>query len=181
MIIPTGWQQIAEVAAQASPRKHNPMSKFVFLSPKLAVAGAMTPDDFAEARLQGFQTIINNRPDGEEAEQLTAHFEATLAWRAGIAYRHIPAAKHEVLDEEVLQPFAEALTSAKGPILLHCRSGLRSTIMWAALQVQAGQPLDDVLAAAKAAGFDLDPVRDEIAERRSAVEASPIEARRAAA
>ncbi len=144
------------------------MTKFIFLSPSLAVAGAMTEADFAEAARMGFRTIINNRPDGEEPHQLTAREEAVLSWRAGVAYRHVPAAKHEVLDDHVLEPFADVLASVGGPILLHCRSGLRSTIMWAALTVAAGAPIEEVLATAKAAGFDLDSVREEIASRSAA-------------
>lgn len=157
-------------AAIAEPAQEslNPMTRFAFLASNLAVAGALSPEDFAEAARQGFKTIINNRPDGEEPGQLTAADEIELSRQAGVAYRFVPAAKHEVLDDHVLAPFADALREAKGPILLHCRSGLRSTIMWAALQVGARQPLAEVLAIAKDAGFDLDAVRDEIAERAPA-------------
>lgn len=141
------------------------MNRFSFLSPSLAVAGAMTANDFAEAARLGFKTIINNRPDGEEAGQLTAREEVSLARQAGIDYLHVPAAKHEVLDDHVLEPFGDALATADLPILLHCRSGLRSTIMWVAVAVEGGMALDAALAAAKAAGHDLDGVREEIADR----------------
>jgi uncharacterized protein (TIGR01244 family) len=141
------------------------MSRFAFLSPTLAVAGTLSPTDFAEAALLGFKTIINNRPDGEEAGQLTAREEIEFSRQAGIAYIHVPAAKHEVLDDHVLVPFGDALATASVPILLHCRSGLRSTIMWVAVSVENGMPLDAALATAKAAGHDLTAVREEIAER----------------
>lgn len=141
------------------------MARLHYLSPALAVAGALEPADFTEAARLGFRTIINNRPDGEEAGQLPSREGAALAKAAGVSYQHIPAAKHEVLDDHVLEPLAHALAAGDGPVLLHCRSGLRSTIMWAAVSVEAGAPLDEVLAAAKAAGFDLDSVREEIAER----------------
>lgn len=157
------------------------MSRFSFLSPSLAVAGAMTADDFAEAARLGFKTIINNRPDGEEAGQLTARGEAKLARQAGIDYLHVPAAKHEVLDDHVLEPFSDALETAALPILLHCRSGLRSTIMWVAVAVEDGMALDAALAAAKAAGHDLDGVRDEITDRSRGSNASAGRQQRAAA
>ena len=141
------------------------MTSIAYLSPTLAVAGALAPADFAEIARRGFKTVINNRPDGEEAGQLTAREEAVLAWRAGLVYRHVPAIKHEVLDDRMIAAQAHALASAPGPVLLHCRSGLRSTIMWAAIAVRGGEAVDDVLTAAKNAGIDLDGVRDEIAEQ----------------
>ena len=141
------------------------MSRFSFLSPTVAVAGTMSPADFAEAARLGFKTIINNRPDGEEAGQLTAREERSLSQQTGMDYLHVPAAKHQVLDDHVLEPFGIALATADLPILLHCRSGLRSTMMWAAVSVENGVPLDAAMAAAKAAGHDLAAVAEEIAER----------------
>lgn len=147
------------------------MINFAYLSPSLAVAGVMAPEDFEAAARMGFKTIINNRPDGEEPGQLTAREEAVLAWRAGVTYKFVPAAKHEVLDSHVLEPLKAALSSVQGPVLLHCRSGLRSTIMWAALTAAAGASVDEVLAIAKAAGQDLEPVREEIADHVSTANA----------
>jgi len=157
------------------------MSRFTFLSPTLAVAGAMSPDDFAEAAGLGFKTIINNRPDGEEAGQLTARDEVSLSHQAGVDYIHVPAAKHEVLDVHVLEPFCDALATAQLPILLHCRSGLRSTIMWVAVSVENGMALDVALATAKAAGHDLEAVREEIAERGQTPAASASQQQQRAA
>lgn len=150
------------------------MKNFAYLSPTLAVAGALTKADFAEIAKLGFKSIINNRPDGEETGQLTTREEAVLSWRAGVAYRHVPAAKHEVLDQHVLEPLADALRSMPGPVLLHCRSGLRSSIMWAALSVASGASIDDVLASAKAAGQDLEVVREEIASHATATRGHPV-------
>jgi uncharacterized protein (TIGR01244 family) len=141
------------------------MTKFNFLNPTLAVAGVLDPADFARIAKLGFKTVINNRPDGEEAGQATASEEAELAARAGLAYLYLPVAKHEVLDDHVINAQAVALSSVRGPVLVHCRSGLRSTILWAVLAVEAGATIDQVLAIATAAGLDLGSVRDEIAER----------------
>lgn len=139
------------------------MAKIGYLTPALAVTGELTPDDFSALAGQGFKSIVSNRPDGEEAGQLTAHQEAALAWRAGLAFRHVPAAKHEVLEDHVVDALEAALRSIPGPVLLHCKSGLRSAIVWAAVAVRAGSPVDEVIAAARTAGFSLDAVRAEIA------------------
>jgi uncharacterized protein (TIGR01244 family) len=94
---------------------------------------------------------------------MTARHEAVLAWRAGLAYRHVPATKHQVLDNDVLEAMADALSELPGPVLLHCKSGQRSAIMWAAASVFGGFALECALAAAREAGFDLDPLSEDIA------------------
>ena len=156
------------------------MSRIWFLSPTLAMAGAMSPADFVEAARLGFKTIINNRPDGEEPGQLTAREETSISREAGINYLHVPAAKHEVLDDHVLEPFSDALATAQLPVLLHCRSGLRSTIMWVAASVENGMDLDVALATAKAAGQNLEAVREEIAERGQKSSTSAVRVQAAA-
>jgi uncharacterized protein (TIGR01244 family) len=137
----------------------------VRLTPTLAVTGALAPEDFAEIARLGFKSVINNRVDGEEPGQLSGLQETRLAARAGLAYRHLTAAKHEVLDDHVVAPLAEALAAMPGPILLHCRSGLRSTIMWVATLIDGGASLDEALAAAMVSGQDLSALRDELAMR----------------
>lgn len=149
--------------ANRNPAKASAMPRIVYLTPFLAVAGQLAPVDFAEIARLGFRTVVNNRPDGEEPGQLGTRQEAVHAWRAGLAYRHVPAAKIDVLEDHVLDPLVRVLAGAVGPVLLHCRSGLRSTIMWAALAVRQGALLADVLDAARAAGHDLDAVAEEIA------------------
>jgi uncharacterized protein (TIGR01244 family) len=161
------------------------MQRISRLTPSLSVTGALAPEDFAEIARLGFKSVINNRVDGEEPGQLTAHDETALAGREGLAYLYLPAAKHEVLDDHVVAPLAEALERMPGPILLHCRSGLRSTIMWVATLIDAGTPLEDALAAARSAGQDLSSLRDELAMRIEAraagtIQPAPIERRAAA-
>lgn len=140
------------------------MNSVAYLTPSLAVAGAMTPADFDLAAAQGFKTIINNRPDGEEPGQLTAREEIEMARRAGVIYVYLPSAKHAVLEPDFVDALDAAISAAAGPVLLHCRSGLRSTIAWAAVQVRSGIAIDKVLAAALQAGHDLSAVHEEIAE-----------------
>jgi uncharacterized protein (TIGR01244 family) len=157
------------------------MLRITRLSPQLAVAGLLAPDDFAVVASLGFRTVINNRPDGEEMGQLTACQEALLARRLGLGYRHVPAAKHEVLDDAVLAPLAQALGQCAGPVLLHCRSGLRSAIMWAALEVDIGSMPDSLIARAQEGGIDLAAMRDELVERAAMRAARPAMRHREAA
>lgn len=119
-----------------------------------AVAGQVAPGDVAGL---GMSMIVNNRPDGEEAGQpLSAEIEAA-ARAAGIDYRHIPVAGG-VTEAQVAQ-MAEALAAARGPVLAFCRSGTRSTYLWALARARAGGEADDLVARAAAAGYDLSPIR----------------------
>ena len=57
---------------------------------KLAVAPQPKLEDFQEFRWQGFTTIVNNRPDGEDPAQPGSAAEAEAARAAGLGYVHIP-------------------------------------------------------------------------------------------
>ena len=139
------------------------MNRISFVAPGIAVAGALTPADFAEAARQGFRAVASNRPDGEEQGQLTARDEAVLSWRAGLVFRHVPAAKHEVLDPCSVSAMADALARLPRPLLVHCKSGQRSAILVAAVRARS-EPIDAVLADTAAGGIDLSALRDELVE-----------------
>jgi uncharacterized protein (TIGR01244 family) len=127
------------------------------LDDKTYVAGQIAPGAVALLGARGVRLIVNNRPDGEEAGQPgSAEIEAA-AVEAGIAYRHIPIAGQ--FPEESVEAMLEALDGADGPVLVYCRSGLRSAFLWGLARARAGDEGRDVIARAEAAGFDLGPIR----------------------
>lgn len=132
-----------------------------WLTPSFAVTTALRPEDFAGLAALGVKAVLSNRPDGEEADQLSAAQEAAHAWRHGIKFRHVPADKHELFTDNVVDGMADALRELDGPVVAHCKSGLRSAIVWAAA-VARSQPVDCVLAALERCGFDLDVIRDDL-------------------
>lgn len=136
------------------------MDKIVYITPEFAVTGALTAADFAALRGRGFRAVINNRPDGEEPAQLTGSDEAALAAAAGLDYRFIPATKLDLFSDEVVGDMQDALAELDGPVLAHCKAGMRSAIAWAAARSHT-LPIDDVLAQLTAAGFDLSFLRDD--------------------
>lgn len=137
------------------------MPDIVFITPSFAVTSALAATDFGKLKAAGFSAVISNRPDGEEESQLTAKREATLAWQAGLRFAHVPAAKTDLFTDGVVEPMGDALRSLPGPVVAHCKSGLRSAIAWAAASARS-QPVDCVLAALTAAGFELDFLRDDL-------------------
>jgi len=105
------------------------------LGPELSVAPQLGPEAMALAALQGFRSVINNRPDFEAGsdQPLNAHVEAA-AVAAGLAYVFLPVAPGYQSPEEIAR-FAELLETLPRPILAFCRSGARSSrLYWAATQ-----------------------------------------------
>lgn len=126
------------------------------LDDDMSVAGQIMPHEVAGLADQGIRMIVNNRPDGEEPDQPPAAQVEAAAAAAGIAYRHVPMAQ---LTREAVDGMAQALGAADGPVLAFCRSGTRSTFLWAMARSEAGADADELSAKAMAAGYDLTPIR----------------------
>lgn len=127
----------------------------------LAVAPQIDVADIATLAREGVRGIINNRPDGEGPGQPTSAELGAAAAAAGLAYRHIPVTGATPGDAAVLA-FGQALAEMRRPVLAFCRSGTRSTTLWALASARAGQPVDEILARALAAGYDLAGLRPRL-------------------
>ena len=123
------------------------------------VSGQIAPEEIAAL---GVATIINNRPDGEEPGQPSSDVIAAAAQAAGVDYRHIPVSGGISLPQ--VAQMADALAQAKGPVLAFCRSGTRSTYLWALARAQLGDDAETLFEQAAAAGYDLSPVRAFLAQ-----------------
>jgi len=117
----------------------------------------LRPADVPALAAQGVTLIVNNRPDGEEAGQPPGAEIEAAAQAAGLAYRHIPLAGGFNMDDVLAM--ADALAEADGKALLFCRSGTRSTFLWALARCERGAAPEEVVGHAEAAGYDLSPIR----------------------
>ena len=63
------------------------------LDEKTLVDGQIGPDDVATLKAMGVTLIVNNRPDGEDAEQPTSDEIEAAAKEHGLDYRHVPIAR----------------------------------------------------------------------------------------
>ena len=52
-----------------------------------------------------------------------------------------------------------ALSTAEGPVLAFCKSGMRSVFLWALARAQMGDDAETIAAKAAAAGYDVSPIR----------------------
>lgn len=134
------------------------MADFRFLSPSFCVSPQVRPEDLAAAAQAGCSLIINNRPDNEEPGQPGGAQIAAAAKAAGLAYRAIPVDSAGLGPQQVAA-LQEELRAPSGVILAFCRSGTRSTLLWALAQAGLGEDPDTLAAMARTAGYDVAPVR----------------------
>lgn len=127
-----------------------------------SVAPQIAVGDVAALPERGFAMVISNRPDGEEPGQPTAADIAGAAQEAGLAFRHIPVAGG--FAQADVEAMARALAEAEGPVFAFCRSGTRSTLLWALARASTGGDPDAIAAAAVSAGYDIGPVRAVVAQ-----------------
>ena len=126
------------------------------LDDKVLVAGQIRPEDVADLASAGITTIVNNRPDGEEPGQPESGSIAAAARAANVDYRHVPVAGG--LSPAQVAATATAIDEASGQVLLFCRSGTRSTYVWAFVRAGQGAAAETLSAQAAAAGYDLSPL-----------------------
>ena len=122
------------------------------LAPGVLVAGQIEVADLETARDLGVVRIINNRPDGEEYGQIDAATMADAARALGLDYVHAPVRGMPGPDAVAA---IEAALSEGTSVLIHCKSGMRSTVAWALAARQQGRSREEIVAAAVGAGYDL--------------------------
>ena len=114
-----------------------------------------TDADWDAIAAAGFRLVVNNRREGEERGQPVSATEADAASRRGLGYAHVPVALGAIGDDEV-NAFGHALAAAEGPVFAHCKSGMRSLLLWTIAAVRAGRlRADEIPAFGARLGVDL--------------------------
>lgn len=131
------------------------MARLKKLADDFYVAPQLQLEDFAAAKALGIRTIINNRPDGEAADQMSDAEAKAAALAAGLGYVYVPVPSGGMSGDH-LKTFRQAVDTHDGPFLAYCRTGTRSCHLWAFTAVRE-LPIDYVIAAAAEAGYDLAP------------------------
>ncbi|MEO0369080.1 MAG: TIGR01244 family sulfur transferase [Pseudomonadota bacterium] len=130
------------------------------LHENLYVSGQITPDQMPEFKNQGITLIINNRPDGEQDDQPTADNVKQAANDLGIEYQYLPMANGHPMPANLVPEFRELISQPDQKVLAHCRSGMRSSVIWALGAISAGEVnVDEAIAAAGLAGIPLQNAR----------------------
>jgi uncharacterized protein (TIGR01244 family) len=124
----------------------------IYASPQI------TADQIAEATALGIKLIVNNRPEGEGDDQTPGEEIEAAARAAGMDYVAIPVT-HSGFSEPQVKAMADALDTTQGGVLAYCRSGTRSTLLWALAEASLGGDPDALTNMAAKAGYDVSPIR----------------------
>jgi uncharacterized protein (TIGR01244 family) len=127
------------------------------LDERTLVSSQIAPQDVAALAEQGVTVLINNRPDGEEADQPLASDIEEAAFKAGIDYRFVPIIRG--IGPADVEEMQKAMRAAEGgKLLAFCRSGTRSALTLAVAQREEGTPSHEVQQRLIDAGFDPGPI-----------------------
>jgi uncharacterized protein (TIGR01244 family) len=129
----------------------------------VSVSPQISPEDVKAIKAQGFVAIINNRPDGESPDQPDSATIEKAAHEAGLSYHYIPLGR-EGVSSEMIEQTKEVLEGSTGPVFCYCRSGTRSTTLWALSQ--AGKaPANEIISAAAHAGYDMSHLAGHLSQK----------------
>ena len=123
------------------------------INDRVSVSPQVRPEDMPALKAAGFVAIVNNRPDGEASDQPSGSEIQEAAEAAGLAYHFIPLGR-EGVSPGMVEETRTVLEGSDGPVLCYCRSGTRSTTLWALSQAQ-NMPADEIISAAANAGYDV--------------------------
>lgn len=124
------------------------------ISEELSVSSQLSLDDVTFLKAEGIKTIICNRPDGEDVDQLAHHAIQQEAAKNEIDFYFMPviAGKMTLQDGD---EFHNLINRTSKPIHAYCRSGTRCSILWALSELKSGSTRESVLDKAAKAGYDL--------------------------
>jgi len=115
------------------------------------VTGQPTERALRELKEQGVTTVVNLRTP-EEMTRNVKFDEAALVASLGMQYVYLPVRGNDQFpySPATLTKFADAVSNAKGKVLLHCTVAWRASHLWAAYLINRGIPVDSALANARA-------------------------------
>lgn len=123
------------------------------ISPFLSVSPQIYAAHVERLAFLGFKTIINNRPDNETDDQPLVEELAEMAAKYDIEFINIPVIPGELTEQNVKE-FGDAMKRVQGPVLAYCRSGMRSTSLWALYEARR-MGSDTIINFASELGYDL--------------------------
>lgn len=124
------------------------------VSEKLSVSSQPSVEDIRSLRANGFKTLINNRPDGEEPGQPGTEAEAQEAKHCNLSYAFIPVTGATITEADV-RAFQRAIDESEGPVFAHCKTGTRSLNLYVIGEVLDGRlRADQVMDFGRERGFD---------------------------
>lgn len=145
----------APTLLSSGPSANDPSS--TQLTAAIAVSAQIDAFALKRAAQAGIRLVVCNRPDGEEADQPSAHALGRQAHELGLRFLYLPVVPGRFPDQDVAA-FRAAFASANGPVLAYCRSGIRSASL-SILAGLVGRDMDAAIRKVEASGYDLSRLR----------------------
>ena len=118
---------LACICAPLSFANENALSQA--LTPNVSVTGQMTVEKFEKLVQQDFKSVIVNRPDQDIGNMTSASALRNIAEQANLSLIYQPVISGQISQQDV-QEFAKYYNSLPKPILLVCKSGNRSKVLF---------------------------------------------------
>ena len=99
------------------------------LNAQVSVAGQMTTDKFQQLIKAGFKSVIVNRPDQEQGNTVSVAQLRQIAEQSQVSVIYQPILSGKISQTDVIE-FAKYYNELPKPILMVCRSGSRSSILF---------------------------------------------------
>lgn len=99
------------------------------LNAQVSVAGQMTTDKFQQLIKAGFKSVIVNRPDQEQGNTVSMAQLRQIAEQSQVSVIYQPILSGKISQTDVTE-FAKYYNELPKPILMVCRSGSRSSILF---------------------------------------------------
>jgi uncharacterized protein (TIGR01244 family) len=137
--------------AQLAPQAQAPakdavagVRNFTRVDATVACGGALSPEAYGALKQAGFASIVNLRAASEAGVDLEADQKG--AQDAGLKYFHLPFVT-ATPDATKLDEFLALVTARENqPMMLHCASGGRASMFWAAKRVMVdGWPVEKAM------------------------------------
>ena len=132
------------------------------LTPRYFVSPQIDPGDMPALKEAGITCILCNRPDVEVPPSHSAASIRAAAEEAGLRFEEVPLT-HQTMVPPVIAENRKLGAQSDDIVLAYCASGTRSTIAWALGQAGA-MPVEDIVNAASANGYDLENFRHVLGE-----------------
>lgn len=133
------------------------MAHLQAISDDVLIAGQIQASDFADLVDWDVRTIVINRPDDEEPGQLNQADIQALAKEHDINVVYNPVVGSQISDSDVAAQARAFKETTEGRVLSYCRSGMRSTVLWA-LANKHILSSDVIISRAAELGYDLRPL-----------------------
>lgn len=131
--------------------------KLAILTPNVSAMPQPTADDIGQLADRGYRSIISNRPEGEAPDQPRWNELKAAAAARGMEAVHIPVVASQIEASDI-RAFRDALERLPKPIAAFCRTGTRSTLLWALVN-EASLTVDERIGIAAKEGYDLELFR----------------------